>query len=103
MKNEELEKLRKYNTWRKFVSDLKIWTPVLEEACKIAEKQGYDRAIKDQSDILTQYKEALRELVELAPAVIDPSVAETYFEALEFRRKFILASEKAKQLLTDKK
>lgn len=48
-----------------------------------------------------QLREALKELVELAPVVIDQCVAETYVEALESRRKYILASEKANQLLTD--
>ncbi|MBD8389644.1 hypothetical protein [Dysgonomonas sp. BGC7] len=62
---------------------------------------GYTQAITDQSDTLSQYKEVLRELVELAPVVIDPCVAETYFEALECRRKYILASEKAKQLFNN--
>lgn len=65
-------------------------------------ESGYTQAVTDLSTDNAQLREALRELVELAPVVIDPSVAETYFEALEFRRKFILASEKAKQLLTDK-
>lgn len=46
-----------------------------------------------------QLKEVVRELVEYAPVLIDPCVAKTYTEALEIRRRYILASDKAKQLL----
>lgn len=58
------EKAKEYNSWRKFISDYQIWTPALDKACKIAERQGFNKENKDLSTQLTAYKEALREIVE---------------------------------------
>lgn len=69
------------------------------ESVECAYSVGYTQSEQDLSSQLTAYKEALRELVELAPVVIDPCVAETYYEALECRRKYIEVSRRAKTLI----
>ena len=54
---------------------------------------GYTQAVTDQSDTLTQYKEALREIIPLAERGMDD------IRTLVSERELIT---KAKQLLTDK-
>lgn len=54
---------------------------------------------KYQSDTLTQYKEALRELVELTDMI---KITDTTNDSFEFTCKLSKAITKAKQLLTDK-
>lgn len=54
---------------------------------------GYTQAVTDQSDILTQYKEALRDIIPLAERAMDD------IRTLVSERELIT---KVRQLLTDK-
>lgn len=71
---------KSYKSWRKFVADHRIWTPMLGKACKIAEKQGYNKAKKSlfSEKIKTQaaFKECISKL-EVCRNLLDAHVDAT--------------------------
>lgn len=61
--NQNKVKVKEYKSWRKFVADYHIWTPALDNACKIAEKQGYSKANKSILPEKIKLKDALKECI----------------------------------------
>lgn len=65
---------------------------------KIGYTAGYTQAITDQQDTLTQYKEALRKLVELADMI---KITDTTNDSFEFTCKLSKAITDAENLLNN--
>lgn len=78
--NTDKAKEKSYKSWRKFVADYHIWTPELDNACKIAEKQGYSKANKSILPEKIKLKDALKECIsklEVCRSLLDAHVDAT--------------------------